>query len=151
MEELLVGFLEPDQVALDLRASTLTRQVIVEGAARPDHSELARTALRTYSHNELQPYLTKLVPEMPLYGARSDTILVSARSDAIALDEGVPFAVFDWKSDIAPTQGDRDTYASQLLEYLDLVGAEKGAVVYMTSGEVRWVHRRSAANDHFVQ
>jgi phage host-nuclease inhibitor protein Gam len=28
-----------------------------------------------------------------------------------------------------------------LLEYLELTGAEKGAVVYMTSGEVRWVRR----------
>jgi CRISPR-associated exonuclease Cas4 len=112
---------------------------------------LARTALRTLSHNELQPYLAKLVPEIPLYGARSDTILVSARADAIALEAGVPFAAFDWKSDIAPTPDDHDAYASQLLEYLDLIGAEKGAVVYMTSGEVRWVHRQSATDDHSVQ
>lgn len=150
MEELLTGLLQPNVDAIDHRASTLARQVIVEGAARPDPAEMARTALRTFAHKELQPYLAKLVPEIPLYGARSDTILVSARADAIAFDAGVPVAAFDWKSDIAPTSDDHDGYSSQLLEYLELIGAAKGAVVYMTSGEVRWVHRQSSANDHSV-
>jgi hypothetical protein len=71
---------------------------------------------------------------------------VSARADAIAFEAGVPVAAFDWKSDVAPTLGDHDAYVSQLLEYLELIGAEEGAVVYMTSGDVRWVHRDSSAN-----
>jgi hypothetical protein len=33
-----------------------------------------------------------------------------------------------------------------LLEYLELIGAEKGAVVYMTSGDIRWVHHDPGAN-----
>jgi hypothetical protein len=33
-----------------------------------------------------------------------------------------------------------------LLEYLELIGAEKGAVVYMTYGDVRWVHHDPGAN-----
>jgi CRISPR-associated exonuclease Cas4 len=102
---------------------------------------MAATALRTFSHDELMPYIAKLIPEVPLFGARSDTVLVSARADAIAFEASVAVVAFDWKSDVAPTKDDHDVYASQLLEYLELTGAEKGAVVYMTSGEIRWVRR----------
>jgi CRISPR-associated exonuclease Cas4 len=146
MEELLTGLLVPDLAHLTDRASTLTQEAIVAGATVPDPSEMAATALRTFSHEKLKPFIAKLVPEIPLFGARSDTVLVSARADAIAFEAGVPIAAFDWKSDVAPTLGDHDAYASQLLEYLELIGAEKGAVVYMTSGDVRWVHRDSSAN-----
>jgi ATP-dependent exoDNAse (exonuclease V) beta subunit len=146
MEELLTGRLVPDLAHLTDRASTLTQEAIVAGATVPDPSELAATALRTFSHEKLKPYIAKLVPEIPLFGARSDKVLVSARADAIAFEAGVPIAAFDWKSDVAPTLGDHDAYASQLLEYLELIGAEKGAVVYMTSGDVRWVHRDPGAN-----
>jgi hypothetical protein len=93
------------------------------------------------------PYIAKLIPEIPLFGARSDTVLVSARADAIAFEAGVPVAAFDWKSDVAPAKGDHDAYASQLLEYLELIGAAKGAVVYMTTGEIRWVQRELGADD----
>jgi CRISPR-associated exonuclease Cas4 len=146
MEELLTRLLVPDLAHLTDRASTLTREAIVAGATVPDPTELAATALRTFSHEKLQPYIAKLVPEIPLYGARSDTVLVSARADAIAFEAGVPVAAFDWKSDVAATPDDRDAYASQLLEYLELIGAEKGAVVYMTSGDIQWVHRDPGAN-----
>jgi len=146
MEELLTGLLVPDLAHLTDRASALTREAIVAGATVPDPSELAATALRTFSHEKLQPYIAKLVPEIPLYGARSDTVLVSARADAIAFEAGVAVAAFDWKSDVAPTPDDHDAYASQLLEYLELIGAEKGAVVYMTSGDIRWVHHDPGAN-----
>jgi ATP-dependent exoDNAse (exonuclease V) beta subunit len=146
MEELLTGLLVPDLAHLTDRASTLTQEAIVAGTTVPDPSEMAATALRTFSHEKLKPFIAKLVPEIPLFGARSDTVLVSARADAIAFEAGVPVAAFDGKSDVAPTLGDHDAYASQLLEYLELIGAEKGAVVYMTSGDIRWVYRDSSAN-----
>ena len=146
MEELLTALLVPDSARLTERASTLTKEASVGATTIPDPSELAATALRTFSHEKLQPYIAKLVPEIPLFGARSDTVLVSARADAIAFEAGVPVAAFDWKSDVAPTPDDHDAYASQLLEYLELIGAETGAVVYMTSGDVQWVHRDSGAN-----
>jgi ATP-dependent exoDNAse (exonuclease V) beta subunit len=146
MEELLIGLLVPDLARLTDRASTLTEEAIVAGTTVPDPSELAATALRTFSDEKLQPYIAKLVPEIPLFGARSDTVLVSARADAIAFEAGVPVAAFDWKSDVAPTPDDHDAYASQLLEYLELIRAERGAVVYMTSGDIQWVHRDPGAN-----
>ncbi len=140
MEELLTGLLAPDLAHLNDRASTLAQEAISVEAAVPDSSELADTVLRTFSNEKLKPYIAKLVPEVPLYGARSDTVLVSARADAIAFEAGTPIAVFDWKSDVAPTPDDDRAYASQLLGYLELIGAERGAVVYMTSGYIRWVH-----------
>lgn len=90
MEELLTELVEPELKGLERRAQTLMGQVAIEGAATPDPWELARTALRTFSLQELEPYLPKLLPEIPLYGARSDTVLVSARADAIAYEAGVP-------------------------------------------------------------
>lgn len=142
MEELLTGLVAAELGQLTDRASTLVDETAVEGATAPDPKEMAATALRTFSHEQLKRYLANAVPEIPLFGAKSDKVLVSARADAIAFDAGVPAAAFDWKSDVAPTADDYDAYATQLLEYLDLIGAENGAVVYMTTGEVRWVHRR---------
>lgn len=141
MEELLTGQLPPDLAHLTERASLLSHEAVDAGSAKPDPLEMATTALRTFSHSELIPYVTKLIPEVPLFGARSGTVLVSARADAIAFEAGTVVAAFDWKSDVAPTKDDHDAYASQLLEYLELSGAETGAVVYMTSGEIRWVRR----------
>lgn len=141
MEELLTKMLDPDLAQLTDRAYALTQEAIVTGGTAPDPSEVAATALRTFSHETLKTYIPILIPEVPLFGARSDMVLVSARADAIAFEGGVPVAAFDWKSDVAPTPDDYEAHASQLLEYLELIGVEKGALVYMTSGEIRWVHR----------
>jgi CRISPR-associated exonuclease Cas4 len=146
MEELLTGLLTPNIELVTDRAATLTKEAIIAAVTVPNPSELAATVLRTLTHEELKPYIAKLVPEIPLFGARSDTVLVSARADAIAFESGVPVAAFDWKSDVAPTPDDHEAYASQLLEYLELIGARNGAVVYMTSGDVRWVHHNPGAN-----
>jgi CRISPR-associated exonuclease Cas4 len=53
--------------------------------------------------------------------------------------DGRPIVVFDWKSDVAPTPADRQTYAAQLLEYMEAVGASRGAVVYLTLRELVWI------------
>jgi CRISPR-associated exonuclease Cas4 len=47
--------------------------------------------------------------------------------------------VFDWKSDVSPNASERKTYRLQLAQYLHAIGAQRGAVVYMTSGHVDWV------------
>jgi ATP-dependent exoDNAse (exonuclease V) beta subunit len=142
MEELLIGLVAADLRHLVERAKVLVDETAVAGATAPDPAEMAAAALRTFSHRQLKPYLSNTVPEFPLFGAKSDTVLVAARADAFAFQAGIPTVVFDWKSDVAPTADDHDAYASQLLEYLELIGAEKGAVIYMTTGEVRWVHYR---------
>jgi CRISPR-associated exonuclease Cas4 len=140
MEELLTALLVPDVTKLTSRAALLIDQIAIAGDVRPDPQELATTALATFQHNELRGYIDKLVPEFPLYGARSEDLLVSARADAVATENGKPIAVFDWKSDVSPSAADRQAYDGQLLQYLELIWAPKGAVVYMTTREVRWVH-----------
>jgi hypothetical protein len=142
MEELLTGLVAADLRHLADRAAVLVDETAVGGAMAPDPAEMAATALRTFSHEQLKPYLANTVPELPLFGAKSDTVLVAARADAVAFQAGAPAVAFDWKSDVAPSADDHDAYASQLLEYLELIGAEKGAVFYMTTGEVRWIHYR---------
>jgi hypothetical protein len=64
---------------------------------------------------------------------------VSGRADAVGYKEGAPEVVFDWKSDVAPSPADQALYAGQLAQYLRVLGGERGAIVYMTSGLVQWV------------
>ena len=54
---------------------------------------------------------------------------------------GQPVLAFDWRSDVAPTAAGRQAYAGQLLQYLEAVGAPRGAVVYQTLGELDWIER----------
>ena len=61
------------------------------------------------------------------------------RADAVAVQGTVLHAVLDWKSDISPGRDDRSHHTSQLKDYLDAIGAPKGAIVYMTLGEVVWI------------
>lgn len=61
---------------------------------------------------------------------------------------GFRWVAFDWKSDVSPTPDNHEGYASQLLEYLAVIDAPKGAIVAdMTTGEVRWVHRAALTGD----
>jgi hypothetical protein len=110
-------------------------------APRPDAKELADTALRTWSLPEIAAYRGCLIPELPVYGpvTGSAETFVSGRADAVAYNEGALAVVFDWKSDVAPSAADRALYAGQLAQYLRVLGGERGAIVYMTSGLVQWV------------
>jgi len=67
---------------------------------------------------------------------------MAGRADAIAVAGGRPLVVFDWKSDVVPSAADRQTYAGQLLEYMEAVDAPRGAVVYLTLRELDWIDRK---------
>src|ERR1700722_20627250 len=68
---------------------------------------------------------------------RSGAILMAGRADAVAFADGQPVVVFDWKSDVAPSAADRRTYAGQLLEYMEAVGAPpRGSVFYLPLREL---------------
>jgi ATP-dependent exoDNAse (exonuclease V) beta subunit len=69
---------------------------------------------------------------------------LAGRIDAIALEGGQRSVVLDWKSDIAPTEQDMRDHAGQLSDYLRATGGPRGAIVYMTSGLIRWVTLRPA-------
>ena len=66
---------------------------------------------------------------------------LAGRIDAVAVENSLASVVLDWKSDIAPTEEDVRSHAGQLQDYLHVTGAPRGALVYMTSGVVRWLER----------
>jgi CRISPR-associated exonuclease Cas4 len=148
MEELATGELAADASEARERARLLCRQLardaITDG--KPDPIEMADTALRTLALPELKPFRHRLVPEMPLYGDASAGVgeLVTGRADAVARVENGDLIVFDWKSDVAPSERNRSAYQQQLGQYLRILHAQRGAVVYMTSGRIDWVTPSSA-------
>jgi len=50
-------------------------------------------------------------------------------------------AVVDWKSDVAPSESDYAHHLAQMAEYLTATRTKRGALVYMTRGEVVWLKR----------
>lgn len=143
MEELVTGELEEIRDAVTTRAKVLLDQLVGPTSAgnRLDPEELANTALRTIQLPEIESFRTTLTAEVPIYGAApgSPDRLIGGRADAVARAEDGSRVVFDWKSDIAPKEADRAAYRQQLGQYLHVIGAQHGAVVYMTLGSVDWV------------
>ncbi|WFU44986.1 UvrD-helicase domain-containing protein [Bradyrhizobium sp. CB82] len=144
MEELVTGELLATVDDASARAAFLYDQLFSSPKSAqglPDPGELAATALRTLALPELQPFRHRLVAEVPIYGqvpARPDTF-ISGRTDAIAFTNDGHMVVFDWKSDVAPDHIARTEYRRQLGQYLHVLRATRGAVVYMTSGQVDWI------------
>jgi hypothetical protein len=145
MEELLTGELSENVTAITARAKVLSAQLIGSQAAEPlpalDPEEAATTAMRTLELPDIAPLRRRLIPELAVWSSWPDSgQLVSGRSDAVLLEDGRISAVFDWKSDVALSPQDRTGYLAQLSDYLAATGATRGAIVYMTLGEVVWLH-----------
>lgn len=142
MEEFLTGELGEDENTVTARAGDLLQQLVSAEPAvardLPEPSELAKTALRTLHLPEIAPLRSKLVPELAIWSATKGELL-AGRADATAYEAGTPTVILDWKSDVAPTPEDRAQYRGQLQEYLTAIGASRGAVVYMSLGEIAWV------------
>jgi hypothetical protein len=68
--------------------------------------------------------------------------LIAGRADALAVRNGSIEAALDWKSDVNPTPSIRAGYARQLRRYLSATGAPRGALVFMSLGEIVWVQLR---------
>jgi CRISPR-associated exonuclease Cas4 len=143
MEELLTGELAADTDEAKEKGHRLCQRLVTDAArsSTPDPVQLANTALRTFSLADLQPFRHRLVPEVPLYGAASSRAggLIAGRADAVARADNGDLVVFDWKSDVAPSEPSRLAYREQLGQYLHVLGAQRGAVVYMTSGRIDWI------------
>jgi ATP-dependent exoDNAse (exonuclease V) beta subunit len=145
MEELLTGELTAtDAAAAERRAAQLLAELLgreeTQPDARPDPSEMARTALKTLTFADVAALRPHLLPEVAIWSSSSDGTCMAGRADALAIEDGNIIAVLDWKSDIAPRQDERSGYVGQLSEYLAATGAPQGALVYMSLDEVR--HRR---------
>jgi ATP-dependent exoDNAse (exonuclease V) beta subunit len=145
MEEIFFGETRDDEAGLRTRAAELLRQLGGSDHADPSDGpsslEIASTILRTLQLPIVTQYRQVLQPEFGVFQLRSagknETVGMAGIVDAIAYNlEGAPELVFDWKSDVAPTQDTRKQHAAQVREYLDCTKAARGLVVYMTTGEV---------------
>jgi hypothetical protein len=144
MEELLTGELPDTDVAVaERRAGQLLEELLgreeTRPDARPDPSEMARAALKTLTFADVAALRPRLLPEIAIWSSSPDGICLAGRADALAVEDGKVIAILDWKSDIAPSQGERSGYIGQLSEYLAATGAPRGALVYMSLGEIVWV------------
>lgn len=147
VEEVISGELAPEIPDLRARASLLLEQLAIEhrdSAALPDPDELAGTIRRTLLIPEIAELLPRLVAEWPVYGVLTETTPTTAlagRIDAVALENGRPSLVIDWKSDVAPTDRELELHLNQMVDYLVTCNAQRGALVYMSSGLVRFIER----------
>jgi CRISPR-associated exonuclease Cas4 len=142
MEEFVTAELTADTKAVVERSRRLLEEL--SGSAEVpdlDLEELAGTALRTWSLPELAQHKPGLIAEVAIYGrlAGEGERLVAGRADAVCYASGMPRVVFDWKSDIAPDVAARTSYANQIGQYVHILGAERGAIVYMSLGRVQWI------------
>ncbi|MGE7370312.1 UvrD-helicase domain-containing protein [Neorhizobium sp. NPDC001467] len=143
MEEFLNGELFDGEDEIIRRAAQLLDQLqaVVDddpNERRPDPLEMGRTALRTLRMPDLEPFIERLVPEIPLWAAAPPRYL-AGRADAAWIDGDRIALVIDWKSDVNPDATAQGAHAAQLRDYLSVTGAERGAIVYMSAGHVSWV------------
>jgi ATP-dependent exoDNAse (exonuclease V) beta subunit len=144
MEEFLTGELAVDEGAVRGRARVLLEQLVgvqgLDSGTAPDPEEAADTALRTLHLPDVAALRSGMMAEIPIWASQDADTLLAGRADATVVDkDGTITAVFDWKSDVAPSPADRSQHAGQLSDYLSATGAPRGAVVYMTLGETIWV------------
>lgn len=139
IEEVLTGELPETESDLTARAHALLSQLgIPAGPTSPDPAEMSGVVLRALALEGVAEHRKELVPELAVYDSDGD-ILTTGRADAVAFSGGEPAVVFDWKSDVSPTEADRQAYAAQLLKYMTAIGAKRGAVVYLTLRQLDWV------------
>jgi ATP-dependent exoDNAse (exonuclease V) beta subunit len=146
MEEILTGELQEDTAAaLTARAATLIEQLGItpttDASAGPCPSEMAGTVQRTLALPEIRELRPRLVAEVSVLAPGADVegraSAVAGFADAITVDDDERLdVVIDWKSDVAPDERTRGLYRDQVAQYVRALGAQRGAVVYMTPGLV---------------
>ncbi len=108
--------------------------------------EIAMSCIRALSLPEIQELRShQLSPEISIYASsmlNKSEHVTRGFADAISYDaNGKPKVVVDWKSDISPTPEIIEKYKSQVYAYLSATGAEKGLIVFTTSGKLIEVMR----------
>jgi exodeoxyribonuclease-5 len=152
-EEVLNDSSQDNVEALRHRAAELLGQLGVtdhaDPARGPSAAEIATSVRKTLELPLVAKHRSQLVPEFNVYGAAAQNdgglLCTAGICDAVAYDDTKPAAVFDWKSDVAPTIEVQRNHAGQLQEYLKLTGCPVGYVVYVTRQSVQEVRLPSAA------
>jgi ATP-dependent exoDNAse (exonuclease V) beta subunit len=142
VEEVLTGETAEDIAALESRARVLLAHLGIAEAHRPEDgpnaAELAATAIRALALKEVTALRPRLLPEVTVFSMQnsdSRTVYVGGVADALAVnDRGEIEVVIDWKSDVNPTSAQVDLYRAQVRDYLETTGADRGLLVFMTSG-----------------
>jgi ATP-dependent exoDNAse (exonuclease V) beta subunit len=149
MEELLTKELIRDELAIQIRASTLLTQLGEQDHSNPgsgpSSQEIRDTVLRTVALPLVAKHFAQLLPEFRCYAASEEAGKFNGFAgtiDAVVLSQtqSAEF-VFDWKSDVAPAAKIQEEHAAQVQAYLNMMDIPRGAVVYMTSGQIREVVR----------
>ena len=147
MEELVAGLLAPIPEAIGERVQYLIAQA--DPAQPLDAEELTRTVCRTLALPEVASAWPRMQAEFTTFASElvaGKEVLTRGIADALVVDdEGQITAVFDWKSDVAPTALVKSRYVEQVRDYLRATGATQGFVVYMTPGEVHVVSLERAS------
>ena len=112
-------------------------------AATPDLDldELAETALRTWSLPELAEHKAGLVAEVPIYGrlaGEHDGLWPAAPTRWLSVRQAAHRVRLEERCR-SRCLAARASYASQIGQYAHVLGAERGAIVYMSLGQVQWV------------
>lgn len=147
LEEVLSGELVEGVGRFASRARELLAELVLDpddSEALPDADEIAATAWRTLQLPDVAALRERLTPEWPFYAlleGGSKPRALAGRIDAIAYVGDRAEVVVDWKSDVDPSDADIRLHTRQLEYYLRATGAPRGALIYMTSGLVRWVAR----------
>ncbi|SAL05558.1 ATP-dependent DNA helicase Rep [Caballeronia calidae] len=143
-EEVLTGETDDDPAALAARAEELIamfpRLVSNHAASAISAQELAQCVARTFALPEIAPLRAMLVPEYPVYRAIEEDggeTATAGIADALTLGaDGRPAVVIDWKSDVRPDARTVEHYRAQVRAYLDMTGAERGLIVFVTTGAI---------------
>lgn len=141
MEELIAGLLATAPDAIHQRVEALIAQA--DPTQPLDASELTQTVCRTLALPEVARAWPGLQAEFTTFASAEvdgKETLTRGIADAVLVDEdGQIAAVFDWKSDVAPSPEVKGRYREQVRDYLRATGAAEGFVVYMTPGQVEVV------------
>ena len=129
---------------------TLDKPVVEDPAEGLAPNELADCVVRALSLPEIADLRHRLVPELLVFRSNRTDALEEATAgivDVVAFDaDGAPQVVIDWKTDVDPSAETLEHYRAQARAYLDTTGAERGLVVFMTSGIVDPVMRTGSGS-----
>jgi exodeoxyribonuclease-5 len=150
IEEILTGETDDAEVAMTERAGQLLNQLGIEAVNDPaagySPGEIAASVARALALPEVMEVRPRLLPELSVAATNlqgDQEVATSGIADAVAHDDtGRIDTVVDWKSDVAPTNAQRALYREQVRDYMVVVGASRGLIVYATEGAVDHVGER---------
>lgn len=141
-EEVLTGETDEDADSLTERAATLIRtlgQPVVEDPKDGlSPGEIAGCIIRTLALPEIVELRPTLAPEFAVYASEDgegvEQITAGIADAASFGDDGVPWVIIDWKSDVEPQPAAVEHYRAQIQSYLRTTGSTKGLLVFVTHG-----------------